>query len=76
MEKARFSADCVESSFVLAARCRCCDGVKLLMLDETESILAIGTVSVSDLRCVLSLADAGALPAIDLVHIAQRKATH
>ena len=75
MRKARFSADCVESSFALAARCRCCDGVKLMMLDATGSIRAIVTVPVSDLRNVLSLADAGALPAFD-PQPAQRTATH
>lgn len=62
----RFARNCLDAEAVVPARCPCCTGIKLMLLDNQDRIRAVASVSIEELRSVLADAEAGKLPPFDI----------
>lgn len=57
----RIARNCVEAEFVIPARCPCCSGIKLLLVDNQDRIRAIASISADELERVVAESKAGTL---------------
>ena len=75
MKGFRVSRNCFEPHGMLAAKCPCCSDIKLLMLDSQERIRTIVSLTVEQLRDLLTDAESGSLPPFNVTGVAPHR-TH
>jgi hypothetical protein len=62
MPTLRFARNCIDAESTVAARCPCCDAIKLLICDGQDRVRAIADFTADDLRGILADYEAGTLP--------------
>jgi hypothetical protein len=66
MPSYRIARNCIDAEAMITTRCTCCNGIKLLLIDNQDRIRAVVSVSIEELRDTLARAQAGELPPYDV----------